>query len=71
MGTEAGWAMRERLGREEGLVVGHSSGASVEAALRVARGLTEGVIVCICCDHGDRYFDPRKLQRGTAAGAHV
>jgi cysteine synthase B len=71
MGTEAGWAMRERLGREEGLVVGHSSGASVEAALRVAQGLTEGVIVCICCDHGDRYFDPRKLQRGTSAVAHV
>jgi len=71
MGTEAGWAMRERLGREEGLVVGHSSGASVEAALRVAQGLTEGVIVCICCDHGDRYFDPRKLQRSSAAVAHV
>jgi cysteine synthase len=53
------------------LVVGHSSGASVEAALRVAQGLTEGVIVCICCDHGDRYFDPRKLQRGTSAVAHV
>jgi hypothetical protein len=29
------------------------------------------VIVCICCDHGDRYFDPRKLQRGTSAVAHV
>ena len=71
MGTETGWAMRERLGREEGLVVGHSSGASVAAALRVAQGLTEGVIVCICCDHGDRYFDPRKLQRGTSAAAHV
>jgi cysteine synthase B len=71
MGTEAGWAMRERLGREDGLVVGHSSGASVAAALRVAQGLTEGVIVCICCDHGDRYFDPRKLQRGTSAAAHV
>jgi cysteine synthase B len=71
MGTEAGWAMRERLGREDGLVVGHSSGASVAAALRVAQGLTEGVIVCICCDHGDRYFDPRKLQRGTPAAAHV
>jgi cysteine synthase B len=71
MGTEAGWAMRERLGREEGLVVGHSSGASVEAALRVAQGLTEGVIVCICCDHGDRYFDPRKLPRSSAAVAHV
>ena len=71
MGTEAGWAMRERLGREEGLVVGHSSGASVEAALRVAQGLTEGVIVCICCDHGDRYFDPRKLPRSSTAAAHV
>ncbi len=70
MATEEGWAMRERLGREEGLVVGHSSGASVAAALRVARTLTEGVIVCICCDHGDRYFDPRKLQRDRVGVAH-
>ena len=69
MGTEEGWAMRERLGREEGLVVGHSSGASVAAALRVAQGLSEGVVVCICCDHGDRYFDPRKLQRPGRSGA--
>lgn len=71
MPTEEGWAMRERLGREEGLVVGHSSGASVAAALRVAQTLDEGVVVCICCDHGDRYFDPRKLQRDKVGVAHA
>lgn len=70
MPTEEGWAMRERLGREEGLVVGHSSGASVAAALRVAQELSEGVVVCICCDHGDRYFDPRKFQRPDVETQH-
>jgi cysteine synthase B len=54
--TEAGYAMAERLAREEGLCVGHSSGANVEAAMQVARGLKEGVVVTILCDHGDRYI---------------
>ncbi len=35
--TEDGWDMADRLAREEGLHVGHSSGANVFAALQVAR----------------------------------
>src|SRR5574338_1666261 len=39
--TAEGWEMAERLGREEGLRVGHSAGAAVVGALRVARGMAE------------------------------
>lgn len=53
--TEAGYAMAERLAKEEGLCVGHSSGGNVASAIEVARGLKEGVVVTILCDHGDRY----------------
>jgi cysteine synthase B len=44
------------LAREEGLVVGPSSGANVLAALRVALSAPEGsVIVTLLCDRGERY----------------
>lgn len=56
MATEDGYAMAERLAREEGLFVGHSSGANVHTALQVARGLKEGVVVTIIADSGDRYI---------------
>jgi S-sulfo-L-cysteine synthase (O-acetyl-L-serine-dependent) len=54
--TEAGYAMARHLAREEGLFVGESTGAAVEAALGVARGLRHGVIVAIAPDGGDRYL---------------
>jgi len=54
--TEAGYEMARRLAREEGMLVGESAGAAVEAALRVAAGLRAGVIVVIAPDAGDRYF---------------
>jgi cysteine synthase B len=54
--TEAGYAMARRLAREEGLLVGESTGAAVWAALEVARPLQDGVIVVIGPDGGDRYF---------------
>ncbi|HLW47511.1 MAG TPA: cysteine synthase [bacterium] len=54
--TEAGYAMARRLAREEGMLVGVSAGAAVEAALRLAAGLREGVVVLIAPDAGDRYF---------------
>ncbi|HCU24412.1 MAG TPA: cysteine synthase [Deltaproteobacteria bacterium] len=54
--TEAGYEMTERLAKEEGICVGHSSGGNVASALQVARGLKEGVVVTILCDHGDRYI---------------
>ena len=45
-----------RLAREEGLLVGHSAGAAMWAALKVAEEVEEGVIVVIFPDSGDRYL---------------
>lgn len=53
--TDAGWEMSERLAQEEGLPVGYSAGAAVVGALTVASQLSEGVVVCVLCDHADRY----------------
>lgn len=54
--TEDGQSMARRLAREEGLLVGTSSGANVFAALRLAESLAEGsVVVTILCDGGERY----------------
>jgi S-sulfo-L-cysteine synthase (O-acetyl-L-serine-dependent) len=65
--TEDGWDMADRLAREEGLLVGHSSGANVFAALQVARQAQQkgqgGCVVTIACDRGDRYFAPMKWER--------
>ena len=56
--TEAGQQMAGRLAREEGLLVGASSGANVFAALRLAQSLPEGsVVVTILCDSGERYLE--------------
>lgn len=55
--TEPAYDMVERLGKEEGLVVGYSSGAAAVAALQIAETLNEGVVVTIFPDHGDRYFE--------------
>lgn len=57
--TEDAYAMVKRLCREEGLFVGISSGAAVDMALRVARTLTEGVVVTILCDGADKYLSER------------
>jgi cysteine synthase len=48
--------MTHRLAREEGLLVGPSSGANVHAAIEVARTLTRGVVVTVLCDTGERYL---------------
>ncbi|MBX3182087.1 MAG: cysteine synthase A [Polyangiaceae bacterium] len=49
-------AMVRRLAREEGLLVGPSSGANVHAALEVGRRLGEGNVVTVLCDSGERYL---------------
>jgi cysteine synthase B len=55
--TEAAQEMTRRLAREEGLLVGISSGANVFAALRLARTLAPGsVVVTILCDGGEKYL---------------
>ncbi len=54
---EEALAMTRRLSREEGLLVGVSSGANVCAALRVAGRLGAGkMVVTMLCDTGERYL---------------
>ncbi len=54
--TEEGYAMVRRLAREEGLLVGPSSGAALAAALRVARTLKSGLVVTVFPDAADKYL---------------
>ncbi|MGH7544189.1 MAG: PLP-dependent cysteine synthase family protein [Gemmatimonadota bacterium] len=54
--TETAQGIVRRLARDEGILVGTSSGANVQAALEVARGLEEGVVVTVLCDHGGMYL---------------
>jgi cysteine synthase A len=49
--------MKVRLAKEEGLLVGISSGANAWVACELARTLGEGKrVVTIMCDTGERYF---------------
>lgn len=48
--------MSRRMAKEEGILAGMSSGGALAAAIRVAKKLESGVIVCITCDRGDRYL---------------
>lgn len=55
--TEDALLMTGRLAREEGLLVGPSSGANVFAARRLAASLRPpAVVVTVLCDGGDRYL---------------
>jgi cysteine synthase len=51
------YEMKQRLGREEGLLVGISAGANLHVASLVARELGRGKnVVTVLCDTGERYF---------------
>ena len=51
------YAMKARLAREEGLLVGISAGANVHVACAVARELgPDKNVVTVLCDTGERYF---------------
>ncbi len=67
VGTEDGWDMADRVAVQEGLHIGHSSGANVFAAVKIAeRALEVGKearIVAIVADRGDRYFAPMKWEK--------
>ncbi|OQY60327.1 MAG: cysteine--tRNA ligase [Desulfobacteraceae bacterium 4572_88] len=53
---EDAFEMTRRLAREEGLFVGMSSGAAMFIAQKMARDMTEGIIVAIFPDSGERYL---------------
>ena len=57
--TDEAYAMARRLAREEGLLVGISSGAAAVCALRIARELKEGIVTTIFPDSGDKYLSQR------------
>lgn len=48
--------MARRLGKEESILSGMSSGGAFYASMKIAEELESGVIVFIVCDIGDRYL---------------
>lgn len=54
--TEAAHTMVRRLAKEEGLLVGISSGAALAASLQVARRLEGGVLVTVFPDGAEKYL---------------
>ena len=54
--TEEAQEMTRRLAREEGLLVGLSSGAAVVAALRAGREAEARTVAVILPDGGERYL---------------
>jgi len=57
--TEEGIAAAEDALTRHGLLVGHSAGAALWAARRVAAGLSAGVVVALLPDGGERYLEGR------------
>ncbi len=53
---EDAFAAARAMAREEGLLVGMSSGAAASVSLQVAKTLDTGLVVFICPDSGERYL---------------
>jgi cysteine synthase B len=64
VGTEEAFDLTRRLARQEGLLVGISSGANLAGALTVARQTSNAVIVVIFCDGGEKYLSERFWEEG-------
>ena len=54
--TEDAHRMVRRLAREEGLMVGISAGAALQASLQVARLIAQGVLVTVFPDGAEKYL---------------
>jgi cysteine synthase B len=63
---ESAFETARRLAVTEGLFVGMSSGAAVAGAIEMAKQITEGTIVTLLPDRGDRYLSTN-LFRSTCA----
>lgn len=62
--TEEAFDITRRLARQEGLLVGPSSGANLAGALRAARKTSDALMVVIFCDGGDKYLSERFWDEG-------
>ncbi len=61
VGDDDAFKMAKRLAREEGLLVGISSGANMMAALQIAKEMGKGRrVVTVLPDTGERYFSIEK-----------
>jgi cysteine synthase B len=54
--TEPAYDLARAIARNEGLLVGHSSGAALWAVRRLAATVKDGVVVTVFPDSGDRYL---------------
>ena len=68
MDTDEAWDVSERLAKHEGMLVGHSSGASLAGGVRIAKRLAAagkpGVIVTLFPDRAERYFEAPREKLG-------
>lgn len=63
MEDEEAYDIVRKIAASEGILIGPSGGASVYAALEVAKRLTpEDVVVCIAPDSGERYLSSDLFQ---------
>jgi len=71
MDTDEAWDVADRLAKEEGLLVGHSSGASLAGGIRIARRLVAenkpGVVVTLFPDRAERYFEAPAIPKAGKA----
>jgi cysteine synthase B len=71
MDTDEAWDVSERLAKQEGLLVGHSSGASLAGGLRIAKRLVAdgkpGVVVTLFPDRAERYFEAPMIPKPARA----
>ncbi|MEE4608497.1 MAG: pyridoxal-phosphate dependent enzyme, partial [Desulfobacteraceae bacterium] len=68
---EDAFEMTRRLAREEGLMVGMSSGATMAVAINLARRLEAGTIVAILPDSGERYLSTPLFTRRVTVGLQL
>jgi S-sulfo-L-cysteine synthase (O-acetyl-L-serine-dependent) len=75
--TEEAYDLVRRLARQEGILVGPSSGAALAACLRLTEEVDRAVIVTIFPDRGDRYLSesfwtvPEAVEASPARGQSV
>ena len=61
--TEAAYELARGLSRSEGILAGHSSGAALWGVAKLAERVSEGVVVTIFPDSGDRYLSTGLYRR--------